>query len=330
MNELFSVFLSSLVSLVVCAVAGFICRKARILDDAFISGLTTLLVKVALPCTIFISMMRPFSRTLLAESGATFFLSTAVYLFGGLLGLTALKIIKYIKRNAPPPEAGGTGEAYANIMVFVLIFANVGYMGFPVIQAVFGEEGMIYASMANASFNILAFSLGVHMFQKHAGRETNGAISSSAKKLLLSNVALISACIGFIFFVTGFRLPQPVNGGIAMIGAMTTPISMLLIGSILAKNPLKTLFDDWKIFPVMAARLLVIPVIAFYILRLFIVNTVMLGVIVVLTAMPAASLTAIFAEKYKSETALASKLVAFSTLLSVLTVPVIALMLGII
>ena len=314
----FTAFLESLVSLAVCIAVGFICRKCRVLDDKLISGLTTLLVKVTLPCTVFISLMRPFSQTLLWESGATFLLSAAVFLFGGLAGYVVFKLYKRKKT-----------DAYANVMIFALIFANVGYMGFPVTQAVFGGEGMIYASMVNASFNLLVWSLGIQMFRKHSAAAEDEQ-KFSMGKLILSNIALLATGTGFVFFVTGLRLPQAVSGGISMIAGMTTPVSMLLVGAILAKSALRELFRDWRVFPVIAARLLILPLLAYAVLRLFIHNPVMLGVIVILTAMPAASLTAIFAEQYKSETALATKLVALSTLLSVVTVPFVAVILGII
>lgn len=306
MDGMFAAFLSSLVSLVFCMLVGYICRKVRILDDTLGAGLTALLVKVTLPCTVFMSLMRPFSRTLLWESLATFALSAAVFLCGGLLGALLARLCK-------------AGADERRVWIFALIFANVGYMGFPVSQAVFGDAGMIYTSMANAAFNLLAFTLGIKLFAPHAS-------GANFKRLILFNPALIATAAGFVCFVTGLRLPGAVENGVSMIGGMTTPVSMLLVGSILAKSSVRSLFSDWRTLPVIAVRLGVVPVTAYFVLRLFVPNPVMLGVIVALSAMPVASLTVIFAEQYRGNTALASKLVALSTLLCVVTVPLVSLL----
>lgn len=314
MGDMFNAFVNSLISLLFCMLVGFICRKIKLLDDTLIAGLTKLLVKVTLPCTVFISLMRPFSRTLLLESVATFFLSGLIYLGGGLLGVLLARLMK-----ANPTEK--------RVWIFALIFANVGYMGFPVSQAVFGDTGLIYTSMANASFNFLAFTIGVRLFNPKEPGQTDALPGGlSGWRMIAFNPALIATLAGFICFVTGFRFPTPILNGASMIGGMTTPVSMLLVGAILAKNKLRSLFADFKILPVIAVRLAVVPLVAFAVLRPWVANPMMLGVIVMLSAMPVASLTAIFAEQYRGDTALASKLVALSTLLCVVTVPFISLL----
>jgi hypothetical protein len=307
MDGVFLAFLGSLTSLVICMVVGFICRKMSIFSDNLINGMTTLLLKVTLPCTVFISMLRPFSKTLMAESIATFFLSGAVFLFGGLLAFLLARFMK-------------ASMSEGKVWQFALIFANVGYMGFPVCMAVFGEESLIYTSMANVSFTLLLFTVGIRLYNPAKENKSNW-------KLIALNPALIAAAVGFAFFLTQLRFPWPVTDAIAMLGAMTSPISMLLVGSIIAKGRLRDLLD-LRILPVTALRLLAVPACAFFLLRSFIHNPLMLGVIVVLSAMPAGAITAIFAEEYKGDTVLASKIVVVSTLLCVVTVPLISLLLG--
>jgi len=307
-HEMFSTFVNSLIALAFCIAVGYVARKRGILSDEMNAGMSTILVKIALPCTVFLSMMRPFSRELLLESLATLFLSAAIYLSGYLIGMGLAKLL-------------GAAEDEKRVWMFSLVFANVGYMGFPIIQAVYGYEGMIYVSMANASFQVLAFSLGIYLFRK-AGTE-----AKTNFRAIILNPALIITFVGFIFFVTGFRLPDTLNNGIGLVGGMTVPLSMLLVGSILAKSRPLTLVNDPRVLPVIFMRLLGIPLAAFFILRLFIHNPVMLEVLVVLSAMPAAALTVIFAEQYKGNTAAASKIVALSSLLCLITVPLISLLL---
>jgi len=308
-NAMFVSLVSGLAALAVCIAAGYASRKAKILTDELNAGMSTVLVKVTLPCMVFISMMRPFSQTLLMESLATLLLTMVIYVSGHVIGMGLARLM-----GATPDEK--------QVWQFALVFANVGYMGFPIVQAVYGSEGMMYATMANVTFNILAFSLGVYLFK----RDTTGTVKVNLKAIAL-NPALIATYIGFIFFITGFRLPSVFQDGVALVGDMTIPLSMILVGSILAKSRPLTLVNDPRVLPVIFIRLLGIPLVSFFILRLFIHNPVMLGVIVILAGMPVAALTVIFAEQYKGNTVVASKLVALSSILCLLSIPLLSLVL---
>jgi predicted permease len=309
--NIFMTFLSSLLSLVICMAAGFICRKAKVLDDGLTAGLSSLLVKVTMPCSIFMSMMRPFTQTLLRESLAAFFLSGALYLAGGLLGIGLTRLMK-----SPPNER--------KVWIFALIFANVGYMGFPVTMAVFGEDAMIYASMTNASFNLLSFTVGIKIF---TGSFTGDSSQKNNVLKIILNPAILCVIVGTICFLLNLRPPGPLADSMEMVGSMTTPISMLVVGSLVAKNKLSTLFNDLRVLPLMAARMLVLPLLAWLLLFRFTDNPLLLGVLVIMPAMPAGAVTAIFAEKYGGDSALASKVVVLSTLLCVITIPVVSLIL---
>lgn len=306
---MFITVLGSLTSLCVCIAVGFLCRKIKIINDEVNAGLTNILVKVTLPCTVLTSLRRPFSKDLLVEGCIVLAVSFCIFLFGGLVALLLAKLL-----HAKPDEK--------NIWIFSLIFANVGYMGFPVTQAVFGENSLFYTSMANISFNLLAFTLGIELFRKK-GKE------KAQLKAVLINPAIIATAVGIVFFVTSawFLVPDPVCDGIAMLGGMTSPLSMLVVGGILAKGDIRQVFKGYKMYVLIFVRLLALPVLSFFVLRPFIKNPMMLGVLVLLVAMPIASLTAIYAEQYKGNSILASKLVFVSTLLCIFTLPFVSLLL---
>jgi len=146
-------------------------------------------------------------------------------------------------------------------------------------------------------------------------------------KPILLNPALLGTVLGFGFFLFSVKLEGPLRDAVTDLSAMTTPLSMLVVGSILAKSDPRKVFSGWKMYPVLAGRLLIIPLAALLILRPFIHNQTMLGVLVLLGAMPVASLTAIFAEKYKSGSGqnaeLASRLIFLSTVFSLVTIPLV-------
>jgi len=277
------------------------------LNDVHTSGMAELLVKVTMPCTVFMSLMRPFSRTLMIESLATFVITGVIYIAGGYLGLGLARLMK-----ASPGEK--------QCWRFGCAFGNVGFMGIPVVMAVFGEEGLIYVSMAVASFSLLSFTVGLRMFD-------NAPRDFRLLQLMRNSPAVPATAAGFIMFLTGLRLPGAVEGGISLIGGMTTPLSMILIGAILAKQRLKDLLTDIRVLPPSAVKLILIPLASLFILRWFIPNQFMLSVIITMMAMPPAAATAIFAEQFQGDAITAAKFVVVPTILCAITVPLISLLL---
>ena len=156
MNDLFFAFSNSLVALGICIIAGYICRRTRLIDDTHTTGMSNLLVRVTTPCTVFMALMRPFSRELLFESLATVVITGVLFILAGYLGLMAAKLMK-----ASP----GDRQSWQ----FGVAFGNIGFMGIPVVQAVFGYEGLIYVAMALTSFNVLTFTVGARMFDNALG-----------------------------------------------------------------------------------------------------------------------------------------------------------------
>ncbi|MCL2216485.1 MAG: AEC family transporter [Defluviitaleaceae bacterium] len=307
MDGLFLAFSNSLTALALCISMGFACRRWKLINDVHMTGMSVLLVKIGIPCTVFIAMMQPFSRTLMLESMATFAITGIIYILGGYLGLLVARLMKV---------PSGVKECWQ----FGCAFSNVGFLGIPVVLAVFGPDGLIYVAMAAASFNILSFTWGVRMFS-NAPREMN------IIKVMRSNPAIPATIIGFILFATELRLPGPMENGIALIHGMTTPLSMILIGAILGKQRLKDSFMDLRLLPPTATRLIIIPLATLFILRWFIPNPLMLSVIVTMMAMPPAASTAIFAELYNGDMVSAAKFVVVPTVLCAITVPLIALLL---
>jgi len=306
MSDLFLIFTNSLAALLLCIVIGFICRRRQMINDVHTSGIASLLVNVAMPASVFMSLMRPFSSELLLESLATFFITGIIYALGAVLGFLVAKIFK-------------VEQGVRKCWTFGVAFGNVGFMGLPVIGAVFGPEGMFYVAMALAAFNLHSFTWGVWIFDK------SGVLGPL--QVIIKNPALGATIIGFIFFLTGFRLPAALEGGVSLIAGMTSPISMILIGAILARQRLKDTVMDFKTLPPVAVRLVIIPLLTLLVLRWFVPNPLMLGVIVTLMAMPPAAGTAIFAEQFSGDSVTAAKLVVVGTLLCVITVPLISLLL---
>jgi len=308
MDGLFLAFTNSLTALAICMAVGYICRKTNIINDTHTIGMTNLLVRIATPATMFMALYRSeFSRTLLLECLATVVITGVIFVLGGFLGRLISKLMK-----ATPGERQS--------WQFGVAFGNVGFMGIPIITAVFGYDGLIYVAMALTAFNILTFTVGMRMFD-------NAPKGFSFKALIMRNPAIPAVVVGFTFFVTGLQLPEAIEGGVMLIGGITSPMSMILLGVILARQSLKNAFTDVRMLPAIGARLIVIPLAVLPILAWIIPNPIMFYVIATLMAMPPAALTAIFAEQFNADAFTAAKFVVVGTILSAVTVPLISLLL---
>ena len=314
---MFSIVLSNLISLCLLMLAGFILRKIRVITDEVNTGLSSILLKVALPCTIIMSMQREFSMEMLAEGGVVFLVALAMHFIAIPIGLLLTRL-----GRVPMTQRG--------IWLFALSFGNVAYMGYPVITAIFGDAALFYVAMNNVAFNLLFPTLGyaIVVYGMPKAEPQEKADVKTLAKRLATNEALIATVVGLALFVTSTRLPAPVGSALTMAGSLTTPVSMMIIGGLLAKNSFKLVFGDFRIYLLAAVRLLAVPLTLWLILRLFVQNPLMLGVMVYLAAMPAGAVLGIVSVQKKADSFAASKVVFMTTVLSLLTIPLISLILG--
>jgi len=191
-------------------------------------------------------------------------------------------------------------------------------MGFPVLESVFGKPSIFYGSIYLMVLNIFLWTNGVMIFA--------GGKDPKIMKKALINPGIIAVAVAMIKFLFSINLPTPLFKAIEMVGSMTSPLSMLIMGAILADINLKTMFSGFELYYGAIIRLLGIPVLTLAILRLINFPAELLGICIILIAMPAAANTAIFAEMFDGDSAFASKVVAFTTLFSTITIPVILML----
>ena len=200
----------------------------------------------------------------------------------------------------------------------MMMFGNVGFMGFPVIETIFGSGALIYAFIFNVVFQVLVYSVGIIIIRK-PGKEF------SLKKL--ANMPLISACVAIILFFLKVRLPGPINSSLEFLGNITTPMAMIILGSIIANMRLGELFNGWRVYIFAAVKLLLVPLAALLLMKVLpIESDLVKGCMVVLSAMPVATNASMLAIEYEGDVELTSKGIFFTTLLCMLTIPVIVAM----
>ncbi len=286
-------------------VVGYVARKTQVFDESMTKGLSSMLLKLALPALIIDSLQTSFSSELLKQSGQILIISVFVYAASCLIAFFFTKIVK-----APKDQVG--------VLRFAVLFSNVGFMGYPVVQAVFGRDAIFYAAIYNLPFNLLVFTLGILVIN------LGNSQGHKVHWRMFVNPALVSVLIGFILFIFSIKLPGPVGAVVTDLGGLTTPLSMILIGALLTNSDIRQVFTDWRVYAVSILRLLLFPLGIWAVLRMFVSHPLLIGVPVVIAAMPVAANAAILAKEYDANPQFASQVVFISTLLSIATIPLLA------
>lgn len=283
---------------------GFYARRRGMIDSTVNRGLSELLLNVALPLMIMVSFNIDYDRGMLVTAGKLFLISLCLH-----VGLFFASELFY--RRHP-------GDA-KKVLRFTAMFSNCAFMGYPVLLSLYGKTGVFYASIFTVPFIITLWTLGVLIFD---GRYTGKALTKA-----FVNPGILAVAAGFIMFAFSLRLPGPVQKACELVGATTTPLAMIVVGSTLAEMRFREILGGYSVYYSSLVRLVVIPLLVLGILLLSGIKGTILGVCVISMAMPAAANTTAFAEMYQSDTALASRCVFLTTVLSMFTIPlIIALM----
>lgn len=310
LNNVYTAFTQVVILFLVAAV-GFICHKTGIYTEKASRLTTNLLFYMVAPAII----IRSFCGMEYNRSALTGLL---LALLGGILFHVVGMIFSKILFNK-------SGNDTSCIFKYACCYGNVGYMALPLAQAILGDEGVFYCSVILVPFNILSFTHGVGIMQK---KEEKGKIN--LKKLIV-NPGVIGVAIGLPLFLLQVKLPQVIYSPVSYIADLNTPLAMVMFGTYLASADWKTLFSDKRIFGSAVVKLIFVPLITIGCLRLFGYGGTLIAACALSASAPTASNTVMFAAKYDRDTAVASKVTAFVSVLSILTMPVmiaIAQMLG--
>ena len=295
-------------------IPGFIMRKMKLASDALPLGFTNTILYITQPAMIVIGFFRERDMQILKTAAVVLVLSFLTH----VLFLFAVKLF-----------FRGAEKETRKVYRFGTVFANAGYMGIPLISMVLGDEAAIYASVYIVAFNFFCWSFGALIYSEDK--------SYISPKKMFINAATIPTAIGIIYFVTNVHtvIPTPVSefiyDALEMLKNTVAPMSMMIIGMRLADLKLKGAFNDVYLYLGLLLRLFIFPVGAFGLIllaKLVGVNDMTaFTVSLICASTPVASATCMFAEKFGSDSTSASKFVSISTILSIGTMPIVALLL---
>lgn len=299
-----SAITESVFSLFIIILVGVYASRKNIITQDVNKGLTDILIKIALPFMIVSSFMFTYDESIKSNVLATFYLSLTAYAIMAIISIVLLIPIKNDKKT---------------VLHFANVFVNTGYIGFPVLNSIYGYEGVIYGSIFNLFFVIFLWTYGIMLYK---GNLDKGYLKKEIVSLLL-NPSIIAVIIGIIIMVFNIEVKGALLSSIKSIGSITGPLSMFIIGVILSKVKIRQHIKDWTIYYGITIKLIIIPVIIYLFSLLLKEASIAVYSVIIMTAMPASAMTSILAESYNKEKEYAAVIVSATTLISLITVPVL-------
>ena len=310
MNLDLFVIITNLGGLFLLLGVGVFSVKLNVLPVTAAAPFSGLLLKVSLPCIIFTAMQQPFSMEFLLDSARIIGINFLLFGLNLLLSLLLVRLLRI-------PE-GSRG-----VWCLLVSFCNNGFMGFPVVFALFGAEGLALASMINVPVCVILYSTVAGLI----GRDRKGAgVNKPKLRQVLITPINMAILLGVISFLTQLPVPEVVLNPIRLLGSTTTPLSMLVTGMVLSEVRLHAIFRDVVVWKATFVRLLVFPALALFVITLIpLQNPLVPGVTLVTMSMPAAAVVTSLAETYGGNRELSVKVIFLTSLLCIITIPLFAL-----
>ncbi|MCR4675132.1 MAG: AEC family transporter [Lachnospiraceae bacterium] len=234
----------------------------------------------------------------------------------------AIYFVVVILVSVPISRGLAKDENQRNGLQLMTIFSNVGFMGIPVISAIYGKGAIIYVTFYILAYNFILYTLGTWIAQKNLPKEERkGGLSG------LINVGTICSLIAVIVFAFDIKAGENVVGFFDYVGNATIPLSMIIIGASVAKIPIKEIFKGLRIYVFSFVKLLVIPIIMSFIFKSFSHSEMVFGIFIIMFSMPVGSVITMLIKEYGGDESFCSRTTIITTLLSIITIPIVGMFL---
>ena len=297
------VVFQTMLKLFLLLVLGFVLFKCHIFDEYTNKKISALIVNVASPMLIISSIAGVEGND---KSIVFLMIGTGILMYIGfiILGKIINRIFPFPKKDWPVYEC-------------MVVFANTGFMGYPVLLDVFGQEAVFYASLIHMAFNFFVYTYAIMCLTKSDDSE----FKLNFKQLLTPGIVLIF--IGILIYLFDIQLPSVLMDTINSVGSLTAPLSMMMIGSSLAVYPIKDSFTDCRSYVFAFVRLIIVPFVTMIVCRLLHINPYYANITIITNAMPVGSMVLMPATQYNANVKIVTRNIVVSTLLSVITIPIV-------
>lgn len=301
-----SVFYARLGAIALILILGFILGKLKLISERSNRELTNLLLTVFMPASLFMAFPATYD-----EGSANLFYSG--FMAGVIIMLVLILLARIIF------DKRWMGKALSLESQFALIFNNATFLGYPIVANTFGANGIIAYCGFIIAFNIALFSYGIWLFEQK--------VTFRLLHKIIFNPNIIAVLLGMAFFLMGISLPGFINDAVGYVGGATTPLSIICIGVMLSQAKIKKVLKKWKLMATAIIQLTVGPLITWGLLSLMQFPVEVIQVCTLIQTLPTATSLGLFAVKYGGNAEESSELVTISTLFSVVTMPIMVLLL---
>lgn len=297
------VVFQTMLKLFLLLVLGFVLFKCHIFDEYTNKKISALIVNVASPMLIISSIAGVEGSN---KSIVFLMIGAGILMYIGfiILGKIINRLFPFPKKDWPVYEC-------------MVVFANTGFMGYPVLLDVFGQEAVFYASLIHMAFNFFVYTYAIMCLTK--GDDSEFIINF--KQLLTPGIILIF--VGIFIYLFDIQLPSVLMDTINSVGSLTAPLSMMMIGSSLAVYPIKDSFTDWRSYVFAFVRLMIVPFVTMIMCRLLHIDAYYANITIITNAMPVGSMVLMLATQYNANVKIVTRNIVVSTLLSVITIPIV-------
>lgn len=295
-----STVFAKMAMLILIMLLGYLCARIGITGPEFNRRVTPLVINVLLTATILNSVL-----------GVPEFSGMEVVDY--ILVMTVMVAIQIAVAWFLPRLLRTHGEDVATTRLSAA-FGNVGFVGLPVVAAIFGDEMVFFASLCNVPFNLALYSIG-------AAQLAGGSEARFDWRQVL-NMPVIATLLSVVLLLSRIHVPAVIADTISTLSGATIPLSMLIIGTSLGAVSVRAALTDWRVYAIAAVRLLVCPLLTWVVLRPF-VSGDLLGIPVLLAACPTAMVITALCLQYDCSEAFASKCIFLNTILSAVTIPLL-------
>ncbi len=295
-----NIVLNQILIMFILILIGYSCFRFKVIDQEMNKKLSDLLLLLVSPLLIFNSYQREFSDDLLVGLLISLGLAILTHLFGILTAYVFLR-----------------GKKNPDVVIerFSTIYSNSGFFGIPIINGIYGSEGVFYITAYITIFNLFVWTQGLIMM--------NGTQDKKTMVKTLISPTLISIILGFLFFITQIHLPQIMFNSLQYVADMNTPLAMIIAGVTIAQTNILKIFIKLRIYLVLFLKLIFIPVILVLIYSRFTMAVPVLAAAVLGAACPTGATCTLFAIRYKKNALYSSEIFAMTTLASLVTIPII-------
>ena len=305
----FSQLVNSMAMLVLMILPGFIFKKLNMINGEQTKCVSGIIINLIVPAIILNALQVDFDAALLGRIGKLAGLWGVMLCIGLVLWLVWSRA-----RKLDSVESG--------VLAGALLVPNTGFIGIPLVEQFYGAEGLFYVSMCEIISDFFVFTVIYTIISRSAG------VREKTRVREFFSPPIVAVIIGFFLFATGIRLPAFVSGAVEKISSASAALAMFVLGSQLADVNVKEFFGDMRVYPKVFGRLVIMPVIAFVVLRLVLKDFSLMSTVFILSwGLPAGVFCVVLAEKFGADPAMATKSVMLGNIFCLLTTSIWAMIL---